>query len=385
MRYLAQLAYETTARLKPLRGRSWQPAMAPMAAMVEEQVVEWPAGGVAQEASGGEARSHAEPAQVGESPDDSAPQASRRAAAGIETRGSDTLGTAVDEEARHVRPGQSVPRRPSSAIGRAAGDMGSTEISEAAESRESAARARQSAVRLPSLLRAMEPTETPLEAHAREAQARNDHEHEETVSFLEEESARPRRMERAAIAVSQKPEGLSVTADLPERRGERRVTPEQRSEARVTSERVELASPLEPGVARFRDEGERGRNRQQEARPAPPPVTLKEILAVMAERQRELDAQQAREPQTRERREIEPGLRQRAPEFELQTPRAASQGREVRSRTDEGAHEVSLNIGSIVVRVEPEPVAPPRPAPPPPRAYSAPETSNFWARSFLDR
>ena len=96
-----------------------------------------------------------------------------------------------------------------------------------------------------------------------------------------------------------------------------------------------------------------------------PPATLQSVLTEIARRQQELEL--------RYRSEQSPARK------DLSRPGEAS----TEGRSPRESDELRLNIGSIVVQVEPEQAAtvPPRPAP-----RRAPRESNSrWARSFLDR
>jgi hypothetical protein len=103
--------------------------------------------------------------------------------------------------------------------------------------------------------------------------------------------------------------------------------------------------------------------------------TLQSILAEIGRRQQELECDYQAQKSTAL-------TSARAGPPSLQGVQHAST-----THREPGAEEsIHLSIGSIVVRVEPELVAPPQP----PRPLSRPphperDTSNRWARSFLDR
>lgn len=101
--------------------------------------------------------------------------------------------------------------------------------------------------------------------------------------------------------------------------------------------------------------------------------TLRSVLAELARRQQELERQQA---------EIK-----REPVVEAAPERGKRAERRVREAPG-NKEDIRLNIGSIVVQMEPDPEA--RVAPPPqPLRPRAPQyerqSSDHWARSFLDR
>lgn len=94
--------------------------------------------------------------------------------------------------------------------------------------------------------------------------------------------------------------------------------------------------------------------------------TIQSVLAEVARRQEELE------------------LRYRSQQTATRVGQAVIEAKAgVRPQEPMGESDVRLNIGSIVVQVDPPPAAaplpPPRPAPP------ARDTRDRWARSFLDR
>ena len=98
----------------------------------------------------------------------------------------------------------------------------------------------------------------------------------------------------------------------------------------------------------------------------PMPATLQGIISELTRRQQELE----------ERYQADQIASRNAP-----TQTGSDRVEAPTVRADEG---VFLNIGSIVVQVEPEPVAPKTPPKPSPRRVPR-EHRNDWKRSFLDR
>jgi hypothetical protein len=172
------------------------------------------------------------------------------------------------------------------------------------------------------------------------------------------------------------------TPDGPETSG--RVEPQARRAARSRGEGLDPAqvNALLERIAAIR---EASISRSESAPGAPPPRDpLRDVIRAEVSPERTRDDAQ---PELSKRR-LE--ARPQSPKAEYRDSGAAPSSRQVaeefdsRRVTQPARPEPSqVTIGSIVVRMEPEPAPPPRP--PPPAASAAKFGDNRWARSFLDR